>query len=184
MVGSWTHRFNVNGIEWFLERVWPRILAKHADTRFRIVGSGMTAAMSRAWGVVKGVEPVGFVDNLAQVYRDCMFTVAPLFEGGGTKIKVLESLRYGRTTVVTSHAQRGYESTLRHDKALLVADDEQAMADACVALLQNPCRRQALADEGERVVSKRFGFERFSAVVQETLERVRAFEPEQSRTSG
>ena len=48
------------------------------------------------------VEVSGFVQDLPPVYERAAFTVAPIYWGGGTKIKVLESLAYGRTCVASA----------------------------------------------------------------------------------
>lgn len=171
-VGSLTHRVNVEGIDRFVQRVWPAVFARFPDARFRIVGSGMTQALRDAWSRTPGVEAIGFAEDLSDEYAQCAFTVAPLFEGGGTKIKVLESLAYGRTAVVTPHAQRGYESALRHEESLWVAPDEDSLVRGCTTLLAEPESRERMARIGSEIVEREFSFDRFAGEVRQTIDSI------------
>ena len=67
---------------------------------------------------IKGVRLLGFVDDLAAAYASSALSVVPISAGAGTKIKVLESYRYGRPVVVTRHSLRGYghAGAVRHDR--------------------------------------------------------------------
>jgi glycosyltransferase involved in cell wall biosynthesis len=165
MVGSLRHPVNVNAAERFLRIVWPQVHAAVPASEFRIVGYGMTGAQQRRWGAVAGVVPVGCVEELAGEYDRCAFTVAPVFEGGGTKIKVLESLHCGRTVVATGHACRGYGDVLKHLDSLWIARDEEALAAGCIRLLREPVLRQEMATRGADLVRRHYSYERFEQVV-------------------
>jgi glycosyltransferase involved in cell wall biosynthesis len=172
MVGSLHHTVNVDAIERFLKMVWPQVHAETPAGELRIVGCGMTEDQKRRWGAVAGVTPVGFVEDLRPEYDRCAFAVAPVFAGGGTKIKVLESLRYGRTVVAATHACRGYEDVLRHGDALWIAPEERALVAGCTRLLREPGLRACLADRGCVLVREHYSYERFAQVVSEAVERV------------
>ena len=169
-VGSMTHRVNVNAIDRFTRCVWPRVVAAVPDAVLRIAGAGMSNTMRRRWAAVRGVEPIGYLEDIAQAYWGCAFTIAPLFEGGGTKIKVLESLRFGRAVVATDHACRGYDNHLPDRQAIWIARDEDGLTDGCVQLLGDPALRHAMAREGHARVKEYFSLDRFERVVAETFE--------------
>ncbi len=174
IVGSLRHTVNVRAIDRFLKNVWPRVLKSEPGSEFRIVGYGMTDTQKDRWAAVPGVVPVGFVDDLRAEYERCAFTVVPVFEGGGTKIKVLESLRHGRTVVAASHSCRGYGDILRHGEALWEACDEDALVEGCVRLLKEPGLREKMAEAGCCLVRRHYSRERFQQVVRETVARVTA----------
>ncbi len=172
MIGSLCHTVNVNAIDRFVQVVWPRIHANVPGSEFRIVGYGMSEEQKHRWGAVAGVVPVGFVEDVREEYERCAFTVVPIFEGGGTKIKVLESLRYGRTLVAVSHSCRGYGTVLRHLEAVWVAEDEEALVQGCTRLLVEPALRDRMAQAGCRTVREHYNTESFQRIVQETVQRV------------
>ncbi len=172
MVGSLRHPANVNAVERFLRVVWPQVHAAVPASEFRIVGYGMTAQQQRRWGAVAGVTAVGCVEELTGEYDRCAFTVVPVFEGGGTKIKVLESLHYGRAVVATGHACRGYGDVLKHLDALWIAPDESAFAAGCIRLLREPALRHEMAARGADLVRRHYTYERFEQVVCAAIARV------------
>jgi len=167
-VASMTHGPNARGVDWFLETAWSDIRSVAPGLRYRIVGSGMSEEQRQRWGRYEGVEPVGFVEDLSSEYARSLFSIAPIHEGGGTKIKVLESLAYGRTAVVTAHAHTGLDSHLVSGESLLAVEDRQ-FADACVALVRDSELRWSLAASGREVVRQHYSPERFFAVVRQTV---------------
>lgn len=171
-VASFSHPPNFQGVDYFVSSVWPRVRKVVPKAVYRIVGSRMGDDQKRRWEQVDGVEAVGFVDNLRNVYLDSAFSVAPIYSGGGTNIKVLESLAYGRTCVVTPSALRGYEAHLHPDRDLLVGHDARQLADCCIKLLMDPGLCHRLASRGAEVVQREYSFDRFCKVVHDTLEVV------------
>ncbi len=167
-VGSFGHRVNREGVERFITRCWPAIHSAVDGANLRIVGSGGWESIKDDFSHLPAVNIVGFVDSLEKEYEQAAFAIAPLFEGGGTKIKVLESLFYHRTAVVTSYAQYGYE-TLKHKKSLWVCMDEAALIQGCTELLNNPNLRSQMAADGHTQVIQRYSFGYFSDLVNKTV---------------
>jgi glycosyltransferase involved in cell wall biosynthesis len=172
IVASIDHYVNARAIQRFLLHVWPQIKAQCPSAVLRIAGSSMNARQKADWSSVPGVEALGFVDDLRPLYADCAFAAVPIYEGGGTKIKVLEALSHGRSCVVTRHSHRGYEDSLRSGESLLVADTETQFADACVRLLRNPELRDALARHGSAQAARRFTYAAFERIVRDTVNKV------------
>lgn len=155
-VGNLSYKVNVRALDHFTKRIWPKVRYLHPEAMFHIVGSGGRQADLRRWNKVSGVRCLGFVENIADAYRDAAFSVCPIDEGAGTKIKALESLRLGRPVVITTHSLRGLEQALVHRKNVLVAKNEDVLIQHCMTLLSNPALRQRLADHGKAVVSERY----------------------------
>lgn len=172
MVGTLGHTVNARAIEAFLAHQWPAIRAAEPGATFRIVGSSMSDEMKRRWANLPGVEPVGFVDDLKDAYRSAAFSVVPIWEGGGTKIKVLESLAYGRTCVVADHSLRGYGSVLKHGESVWSAADGDGLTAGCLELLRRPDLRAKLADAGRALVAEHFSVERFNDIVRRAVDHV------------
>ena len=97
---------NRDGLEWLLKEVWPTVVAKRPDAVIKIVGSGNRDWL-KAYEHLKGVQIVGFVDSILDAYRDCHFTVVPIFYGSGTRIKVIESFAIGRRLISTKMGVQG-----------------------------------------------------------------------------
>lgn len=162
-VGSLWYAPNREGIERFLARSWPHIRAARPDARLHLVGAA-PAAMRAAWERHPGVFAPGFVEDLASAYRDAAFTIAPIHSGGGTNIKILESLAYGRACITTPHCASAFEAEL-DNAGLAVANADTAFAQSCVDWLLNPQRREREAVRGYQSLIRSFTRTRFEAQV-------------------
>jgi glycosyltransferase involved in cell wall biosynthesis len=170
-VGSLWYEPNQEAMEWFLGKCWRRIQQLEPRARFKIVGS-VREADKRRWSEIPGVEVAGFVPDLAAAYAEAAFTVAPIFSGGGSNIKVLESLGHRRVSVTTTFASEAFLPHLRPGEHLAVVDDEEKWIDTCVTLLNNADRRAQLADRGYAAVSQHFSPDAFRRTVQELVMEV------------
>jgi glycosyltransferase involved in cell wall biosynthesis len=169
-VGSWTHRVNVEGVDHFIGRHWPQIRKLCPDAVYRLVGSGMSQELRARWGRVAGVEPIGRVEDLSEAYVHAAAAIVPLYEGGGSKIKVLESLGFGCATLVTPHALRGYEHVLKDRESIFAVHRDSDFASACVEVLANRTLRDSVAARGRALVLQHFTPEIVAREVRKTLE--------------
>lgn len=93
---------NISGIKWFIDNVLPNINAK-----LTIVGKGMDNLKNDINN--DNVQIHGYVDDLADFYYRSDLVIAPIFDGGGMKVKVAEALMYGKYIIGTSEAFEGYD---------------------------------------------------------------------------
>lgn len=171
-VGLLSYPPNARGLARFLTAVWPTVQAACPAARLRVVGGGASEVDRERWSRVPGVELAGYVEHLTPEYAAAAFTIAPVYYGGGTKIKVVESLAYGRTIVVTPHALLGYEQRLRHRQELWVGQADAEFAEGCVRLLREPGERTAMAERGRNVVAAHYSSVAFERAVLDAVERL------------
>ena len=171
IVASFLQKRNIAGVDYFVRNVWPRVRSEFPASELRLVGSNLTDSLRNRWKREPGVDPVGFVADLSSEYAACAFTVAPLFYGGGSNIKVVESLAYGRTCVVTPFVQRGFDGVLNHEDSLFVGGDVASLADGCISLLRHPSLRQSMADRGTDLVQSHYSYGRFRDTVHASVRR-------------
>jgi glycosyltransferase involved in cell wall biosynthesis len=88
------------------------------------------------------------VPDVGPYYQRATLAVTPLHSGGGTRLKVIEALARRTPLVSTSFGCQGFD--LDHGTELLVADDPDAFARACVAVISDPALRERLVIAGRR----------------------------------
>jgi len=167
-VGSFNHRVNLDGLDSFIKKQWPIIIEKFPYAVLRVVGSHLPEKYAKQWEGGRNISVAGFVENLDVEYKNAAFTIVPLWDGAGTKIKVLESLMFKRTAVVTSHAARGFD-VLVEENAILVSDTDRHMVDQVVMLLENEKLRNSMEDKGYELVKENYSYSCVSAVVSDVL---------------
>jgi glycosyltransferase involved in cell wall biosynthesis len=171
-VGSLRWVRNIEAVDFFVARVLPDIRRWVPGAKFRIVGTGLEDEDRRRWSRVEGVEVWGEVDDIRDAYRDAAFSVAPMLAGGGTNIKVLESLAYNRVCVGTDFAMRGFETVLKNGISIVSVGNPREMADACCQLLKNPKVAAWMARNGRDIVRTRFSRQAFRSAVRDLVEEV------------
>lgn len=90
-IGLPSHPPNLEAINFLNNYIKPELIMR--KNRFRIVIAGED----------------GYIENIEDFYRSIDVLVAPLFAGSGSRIKILESLSYGRPVVTTQIGAEGIE---------------------------------------------------------------------------
>jgi len=146
---------NREGVEWFLAKVFPRILAHHPECRFTLVGkpSGIVIPAS----VAHATDVTGFVPDVRPPVHAASVYVVPLLSGSGTRLKVLEAMALGKAIVTTTIGSEGI--ALRNGEDALFADDAQAFAAAVGRLLEAPDEVARLGAAARRLAEERYGWD-------------------------
>jgi glycosyltransferase involved in cell wall biosynthesis len=151
--GHFGYEANLRGVERFLEAGWPEVLRARPGARLAIAGGGMSDAVRSRLAAVEGVEVLGLVADLPGALAGARAVVVPIWEGGGTRLKVLEALAAGRAVVATSLGASGVG--FRDGKHGLLGEHPAELAAALVALLADPQRAAAMGAEG-RVLAENY----------------------------
>jgi len=94
---------NYAGIKWFYANVVPYIAAD-----IEVVGLDFEK-VGREFDRLPNFRITGTVDDVDAYYYDADFVVAPVFTGGGMKVKTAEALMFGKTIFGTPEAFVGYD---------------------------------------------------------------------------
>jgi glycosyltransferase involved in cell wall biosynthesis len=106
-VGAMYRPENDQAATWLISDIWPGVRDAVPDSELLIVGSGPSERLRELAEAQKGVTTVGFVQDLAAIYRAASVVVAPLVVGAGVKLKVIEALASGVPVVATSVGAEG-----------------------------------------------------------------------------
>ena len=141
-VGSFPHLPNLDALDFFLQRVWPRIRSRRPETGLTVAGARPPERVLALDGV-DGVTVAGEVPDLRPLYQGHRALVAPVRAGSGTRLKILEAMASGLPVLSTALGAEGLE--VRPERDLLVADTVEELADGALRLLgdESLCRRLA-----------------------------------------
>lgn len=156
-VGAMYRAFNVQGVLWFLDQVWPAVLSHVPAARFYVIGyDPPQEVLHRHDG--QHVFVVGFAQDLSPWYRSAAVSVSPLLVAGGLLQKVIDALAAGTPVVATTVSNHGVGAV--PGEHILLADDPSTFADFVVRLLQNSAERERLARAGQQFICERYDLER------------------------
>jgi polysaccharide biosynthesis protein PslH len=130
---------NVHGVSWFIERVLPEVRRRVPGAELWLAGGIGRRIRTSA----PGLRRLGFVDRLADVYRQAAVVINPQQFGTGLSIKSVDALLHGRPLVTTPSGGRGLEDGA--GDAFRQAIDPADYAEQVVGLLRDPASADALA---------------------------------------
>jgi glycosyltransferase involved in cell wall biosynthesis len=143
---------NALGLERFVREGWPRLVSRRPDARLVIVGPGLLERTARLLSAAPRCETLGLVTDLPAELATARLVIVPIWQGGGTRLKVLESLAAARPLVGTPLGVAGIG--FRDGVHGVLADDPTGLADAAAALLADPARSTELAVAGRGLATR------------------------------
>lgn len=161
-LGSMDWDANQDAVNWFAGEILPRIRTQVPAAEFLVIGRNPPASLRALAEKDPGIRITGTVPDVRPLMAEAAAMVLPLRVGGGTRIKVYEAMAMGAPVVSTSIGAEGLDIT--HGKNILLADQAEAFANEAIALLQNPERARAIADEARRHVAEKYSWGSVAAI--------------------
>jgi glycosyltransferase involved in cell wall biosynthesis len=144
---------NTDGLNFFLEQIFPRVLARVPSAKLIVVGHTPPELFALANA---NIEMKGFVPDVRVEVERAAVAIAPLRIGGGTRLKILEAMAMSKPVVSTPQGAEGLE--VRHERDLLLGHSPAAFADQVVRLLQDDVLARRLGEEGRRLVERQYSW--------------------------
>lgn len=131
-IGAMNWMPNVEGIKWFLDKVWPMVHKALPTVKFYLAGRSMPQEFYR--DMPENVVVVGEVDDAKEFMCSKNIMVVPLLSGSGMRIKIIEGMAMHKAIVTTTVGAEGID--LENGRDVIIADDAIAMADGIVRLFK------------------------------------------------
>lgn len=144
-LGNMGYRPNHDAAKWIIDEIAPAILERFPASSITIAGPG-SETLPRFGR--------GFVDDLEALMAATDVVIAPLREGSGTRIKILDAWVRGVPVVSTHVGVRGLGAI--DGIHVLIADDASSIADAVVRLIETPSLVRDLGSAGRRLVIDKY----------------------------
>jgi len=160
-VAGFAHPPNIDAALWFVEHVWPSVRNAAPQARLSLVGSNPSEEIRKLAN--DQIEVTGYVsdERLASFYASARVAVVPLRYGAGVKSKVVEALHHG-VPLVTTHV--GAQGLKNLERAAVVTDDPEAMAQAIVRLMSDDEAWTGASQSGPAYMANQFSGEAMKAV--------------------
>jgi glycosyltransferase involved in cell wall biosynthesis len=157
-LGSMDWQPNVEGIEWFLHRVWPIVVKKAPDLKLYLAGRRMPQWLLEH--EQEGVEVVGEVEEAQDFIKSKNIMIIPLKSGGGMRVKLVEALALEKPVVSTPLGANGV--SVKDGKNILLARQPREFANAILSLLDGNGKATQLGANGRKLVQEQYDSTRLS----------------------
>jgi phosphatidylinositol alpha-mannosyltransferase len=161
-------------------RAWPEI-RRRTGARLRVVGADplrVRLLLARERVPDDGVELLGFLsqDDLTAELKRAKAMAAPSL--GGESFGMVLTRAFACATPAVASDIPGYRDVVTPESGVLVPPgDEQALADALVALVEDEPRRRALGEAARELAIERYSWDRIARRLLDVYERVTEREP-------
>ena len=152
-IGSLDFRPNQEAVMWIVDELWPRVIERAPEAHLSIAGSSAPDWLRRH-AAGKNIEFLGTVDDARAFLTRMSVVIAPLFAGGGMRIKVLEAMALARPVVATTLGAGGID--VESDRDIIIADDVMAFAGGVTRLLREPGTAARIGDAARNTVRDRY----------------------------
>lgn len=145
-IGSLDFLPNQDAVRWILDELWPRVVEQEPAARLSIAGSSPPAWLRE--------RVHGDIADAVMFFRENAVIIAPLFAGGGMRIKVLEAMALGKAVVATTIGAGGID--VEDGRDIVLADDAASFANAVVRLLREPGTAARIGEAARAKAAQRY----------------------------
>lgn len=167
---------NQEAMRFFFDAIWPGLTARRRRAEIHVVGRQPPDWLRRIGTIDSRVHVTGFVDDVRPYFGKASVCVCPIREGGGTRLKILDSLAMGVPVIGTSFACSGLE--LKHERDVLVADTPDEFIRQTERLLDSAVLRAGLAAAGRELVEHTYSWNVVGKNLLAAYERARSVKGE------
>ena len=139
---------NAAGIEWFARAVWPKVQSEVPDAYLTVIGKNPPKGLQDS--SITNLDVTGYVEDPEPLLADTAVFVVPLHAGGGMRVKIIDAWSWGLPVVSTTVGAEGIKYQDGED--IIIADGEDAFAQAAVKVLLDPALASCLRQNGRQKV--------------------------------
>ncbi len=168
-VGSMDWLPNVDGVTWFVREILPLIRKRRPDCTLAIVGRRPGRQIQDLAENDAGIRVTGTVADVRPFLWGARCSIVPLRIGGGTRLKIYESMAAGIPVISTAIGAEGLD--VCPDQDIVIADQPGVFAERCIQLLGDRDEREQLAARGRELVRAKYSWEAVGRQFEELLQR-------------
>ncbi len=133
-IGNFKWLQNRDSITYIIKNIWPNVISKYPQAKLWVVGKNIPDSIKKLDN-----QSIFFDENATnrteEIFQSADILLAPIRVGGGTNLKILESMSCG-TPVITN--KLGNEGIRAKDKSeLLICDKPDEYVSAIISLLND-----------------------------------------------
>jgi polysaccharide biosynthesis protein PslH len=172
--GSFNFAPNYDAMLWFLAHVYPVVQSRIPSASLIITGEHGGKPLPPA----RNIALTGYVDDVRPYVANAWLSLAPIHQGGGTRVKILEAMALRTPVIATSKGAEGLD--VQHGVHIYLADEPAAFADAVVEVLEDQTLRDQLAGSAFQLVRQRYNWANVIPGFERLMERITTQDKQQS----
>jgi len=155
-IGSMEWMANVQGVEWFLQKVWPIVKYAYPQFEFHLAGKGLKDNDSRFFQ--SGVFNHGEVENAQFFMKTHGICVVPIVAGSGIRMKLIEAMSLGIPCVTTEIGVQGID--IENHVHIEIADSHKEFGNSIITMIQQWHETIKMGIRGKKYMMERHNLQK------------------------
>ncbi|NNE26735.1 MAG: glycosyltransferase family 4 protein [Saprospiraceae bacterium] len=153
-IGSLDWIPNIEGIIWFVNKVWNRIRAAFPNVEFHLAGRNAVTKLIQQ--LPDTIQFHGEVEDAKKFLQDLNCVIVPLFAGSGIRVKILESMAMGK---VVMSSQKGFEGIpIKNGVNGFIIDSSNDIINALEQLISDKYLFGAIGEKAKSTIKDTFDY--------------------------
>lgn len=153
-LGNFTWLQNREAVEILHSKIWPRIKLEIPTAKLWIIGRSAKNFFTKLES--RDVE-VSEISDVRKAYQQAWVLVAPIYSGGGTRLKNFETFASGIPVVTTSIGIGGTDA--KDGEEVIIRDDPEEISKAVIQILKDEKLYQKIASNAKKMVKERYDWD-------------------------
>ncbi len=151
-LGAMDWRPNKEGLEWFLDEIWPDIEKLNSELRFYIAGKNMPQQFFEYDSDNVVIE--GEVFDAVEFMNSKAIMIVPLLSGSGMRVKIIEGMAMSKCIIATTIAAEGIHC--QHGRDILIANTPDEFYRSILQCVTNPNRWREIGENARKTAEKHY----------------------------
>ena len=153
-LGGFRHPPNLRGARVIKDVIVPMVTRTEKRAQFVFVGQEPPSWLTDT----EHIKTLGYVPDVRPLIKGANVCIAPILQGSGTRLKILEYMALGKPVVSTSKGAEGIE--VAHGTDIIIEDDLEKFSDHILRLLHDTTEADRLGQNAKRTVAEKYRWEK------------------------
>ena len=151
-LGAMDWKPNVEGVQWFIDTIWPELSQEFPDIKCSLAGRGMPPTLLSRSADNLSIE--GEVSSVSEFISNKNVAIIPLLSGSGLRVKIVEALAFGKVVITTSLGATGIP--FEDGKNMLIANTPEEFIAQVRKLENSPYLIESIGKEARELAINEF----------------------------
>jgi glycosyltransferase involved in cell wall biosynthesis len=167
-IGSMNWSPNLEAVNWLVSSIFPAIRKELPNAKLYLAGSFMPEEF--VTDNLKGIEVIGFVDDVSDFMTKKGIMLAPLKSGSGVRIKILEGMSFGVPIITTEIGAEGINGQNGTD--LFISKNEEDFIKSSINLSNSKEKRASLGLNAKKYIENNYQLEPITKKIIEFIQHI------------
>ncbi len=158
-VGSMSWLPNLDGLNWYLNEVFPGIVDHFPNVKLYLYGTG-TEKIKTPSSIETNIIKIGYVKDIWKEINDKQLAVVPLRVGSGIRVKIIEMLATGQNIITTTVGKEGI--SVIDGKEVIIADSADDFVNKTLDYFSNKYDNAAMSLNAKSIIEENYTWEKIA----------------------